>query len=70
MYNQASNTEPWVSKVADLNGRRTLILNGTLMNGTTAPGGSNDENGAMALNINWKVNTAILMVVVAALTVV
>ncbi|KAI5817373.1 hypothetical protein BZA77DRAFT_245351 [Pyronema omphalodes] len=70
MYNQASDTDPWVSKVADLNGRRTLILNGTLMNGTTAPGGSDDENAAMALNINWKANAAILMAVVAALTVV
>lgn len=36
--------------VADVNGTRTLILNGTLPNGTTAPGGTDDEGAAMALS--------------------
>ncbi|OAG07769.1 uncharacterized protein CC84DRAFT_1088243 [Paraphaeosphaeria sporulosa] len=33
--------------VADVNGTRTLILNGTLPNGTTAPGGTDDAGIAL-----------------------
>lgn len=32
--------------VADVNGTTTLVLNGTLPKGTTAPGGTDDEDGA------------------------
>jgi len=32
--------------VSDVNGTKTLILNGTLPNGTTAPGGTDDEGAA------------------------
>jgi hypothetical protein len=34
--------------VSDVNGTKTLVLNGTLEKGTTSPGGS-DENGAVSL---------------------
>ncbi|KAK3201883.1 hypothetical protein GRF29_164g964507 [Pseudopithomyces chartarum] len=32
--------------VADVNGTTTLIINGTLPNGTTAPGGTDDDTGS------------------------
>lgn len=35
--------------VSDVNGTRSLVLNGTLEKGTTAPGGT-DESGAMSLS--------------------
>ncbi|KAL5426953.1 hypothetical protein PMIN04_001676 [Paraphaeosphaeria minitans] len=35
--------------VADVNGTRTLILNGTLPNGTTAPGGTDDAGIALGV---------------------
>jgi hypothetical protein len=34
--------------VADVDGKKNLVLNGTLPNGTTAPGGEDDEEGAAA----------------------
>lgn len=34
--------------VADINGTSTIVLNGTLPNGTTASGGTEDANGAAA----------------------
>ena len=37
--------------VSDVNGTRTLVLNGTLPNGTTAPGGEDDESAAMPLHV-------------------
>jgi hypothetical protein len=37
--------------VADVNGTRTLVLNGTLPDGTTAPGGTDDESAAMSLYV-------------------
>ncbi|CAO2657932.1 Nn.00g071920.m01.CDS01 [Neocucurbitaria sp. VM-36] len=36
--------------VSDVNGTKTLVLNGTLPNGTTAPGGTDDDEGA-AVNL-------------------
>lgn len=37
--------------VAEVNGTETLVLNGTLANGTTAPGGTDDAAGSLrALN--------------------
>lgn len=36
--------------VSDVNGTKTLVLNGTLPNGTTAPGGVDDEEG-VAINL-------------------
>jgi hypothetical protein len=30
--------------VADVNGTKTILINGTLPNGTTAPGGTEDPN--------------------------
>jgi hypothetical protein len=35
--------------VSDVNGTKTLLLNGTLDNGTTAPGGTDDDSAAMNL---------------------
>jgi len=32
--------------VSDVNGTQTLVLNGSLPNGTTAPGGSDDDDSA------------------------
>lgn len=34
--------------VADINGTSTIVLNGTLPNGTTTPGGTEDANGGAA----------------------
>jgi hypothetical protein len=52
--------------VSDVNGTRNLVLNGTLPNGTTAPGGTDDgESAAMALNVGkyagyWVMATIVL----------
>lgn len=35
--------------VSQVNGTRNLVLNGTLPNGTTAPGGTDDDSGATTL---------------------
>lgn len=35
--------------VADVNGTKTLIINGTLPNGTTAPGGTDDAGIALSI---------------------
>lgn len=34
-----------IAKVADVDGTRTLVVNGTLANGTTAPGGADSMGG-------------------------
>lgn len=34
------------SKITDVNGTRTLVINGTLENGTTADGGTEEVSGA------------------------
>jgi hypothetical protein len=34
--------------VSEVNGTKNLVINGTLPNGTTAPGGTDDEEGAAA----------------------
>lgn len=36
--------------VSEVNGTRNLVLNGTLPNGTTAPGGTDDDDSA-AMNL-------------------
>jgi len=38
-----------VVNVVDVNGTSTIVLNGTLPNGTTTSGGTEDANGAMML---------------------
>ncbi|UPX13359.1 uncharacterized protein EKO05_0003869 [Ascochyta rabiei] len=52
--------------VADVNGTKNLVLNGTLPNGTTAPGGSDDDESA-AINLKigkyagyWMMATIVL----------
>ena len=42
-----NDSQPYVSKIADVNGTRTLIINGTLANGTTAPGGTDSAAAAL-----------------------
>lgn len=37
--------------VSDVNGTQTLVLNGSLPNGTTAPGGSDDDSAAVMLGL-------------------
>jgi hypothetical protein len=37
--------------VSDINGTKTLVLNGTLENGTTAPGGTDDDDDSAAMNL-------------------
>lgn len=37
--------------VSDVNGTKTLVLNGTLEKGTTAPGGSDDDSAAINLKV-------------------
>lgn len=37
--------------VADVNGTSTILLNGTLPNGTTASGGTEDANGALRMGV-------------------
>jgi hypothetical protein len=37
--------------VSDVNGTKTLVLNGTLENGTTAPGGTDDDSAAINLRV-------------------
>ncbi|KAF9691843.1 hypothetical protein EKO04_010134 [Ascochyta lentis] len=51
--------------VSDVNGTKNLVLNGTLPNGTTAPGGSDDESAAINLRIGkyagyWVMATIVL----------
>jgi len=38
-----------VVNVADINGTSTIVLNGTLPNGTSVPGGTEDANGAVKI---------------------
>jgi len=38
--------------VSDVNGTKTLVLNGTLPNGTTAPGGTDDDSAAVNLRVS------------------
>ncbi|KAF2628891.1 hypothetical protein BU25DRAFT_337868 [Macroventuria anomochaeta] len=51
--------------VSDVNGTRNLVINGTLSNGTTAPGGTDDESAAINLRIGkyagyWVMATIVL----------
>lgn len=39
-------------QVADINGTSTIILNGTLPNGTTAPGGVDDASAASNVKVS------------------
>ncbi|KAI9677215.1 MAG: hypothetical protein M1829_002789 [Trizodia sp. TS-e1964] len=53
-----------VATVSDVNGTTTLVLNGTLANGTTAPGGQDDTSGAarqiVLENMGWWVVSAVV----------
>lgn len=51
--------------VSDVNGTKNLVLNGTLPNGTTAPGGTDDDSAAMNLRVGkyagyWVMATIVL----------
>ena len=51
--------------VSDVNGTRNLVINGTLPNGTTAPGGTDDESAAINLKVGkyagyWVMATIVL----------
>lgn len=51
--------------VSDVNGTRNLVLNGTLPNGTTAPGGTDDDSAAISLQVGkyagyWVMATIVL----------
>lgn len=64
----ATNTVDGRSKIAEVNGTRTLLINGTLDNGTTADGGTEAVSGATAL-VGQSVGslTIAAMIVVGAL---
>jgi hypothetical protein len=56
--------------VADVNGTSTILLNGTLPNGTTIPGGTEDANGAgVSMQALVQSSGYLVMVALAACTV-
>lgn len=57
-----------VSRVADVNGTRTLVVNGTLPNGTTASGGVDDTSSAAGSAMQSLLETSGWWVVVAGAT--
>lgn len=68
LYNNASVLpagidKQFVSAIADVNGTKTLVVNGTLANGTTADGGTDDGSGAAVLGRNLGVVVMVLLVV-------
>lgn len=51
--------------VSDVNGTKNLVINGTLPNGTTAPGGTDDDSAAINLKVGkyagyWVMATIVL----------
>jgi len=61
----AGSDKQFVSAASDINGTKTLVVNGTLANGTTADGGTDDGSGAVVLGRNW--GTLVVGLVVAAM---
>jgi len=55
-----------VSRVADVNGTSTLLINGTLENGTTASGGSDSGAGSFRLGVVEKGSGGWLVIAMAA----
>ena len=55
--------------VADVNGTSTILLNGTLPNGTTIPGGTEDANHAEGMRGLMQSSGYLVMVTLAACTV-
>jgi len=57
LYQNASalpnDADMFTSKIADVNNTRTVVINGTLANGTTADGGTDDDSAAMMMRRNW-----------------
>jgi hypothetical protein len=54
--------------VSEVNGTTTLVINGTLPNGTTAPGGT-DDSGAAGLTVSkYTGYLAMVMIVVSIVT--
>jgi len=57
LYQNASalpdDADTYTSKIADVNNTRTMVINGTLANGTTADGGTDDDSAAMMVGRNW-----------------
>jgi hypothetical protein len=51
-----------VVTVADINGTSTILINGTLPNGTTAAGGTDSPNGAPGLALKGYWVMAVLVV--------
>lgn len=55
----------FVSAVADVNGTKTLVVNGTLANGTTADGGTDDDSGAVVQGRNLGTVVVVGLIVAA-----
>lgn len=53
MYKNATGDgEPKLARLSDVNGTRTLVINGTLENGTTAEGGT-EESESRAIKLEY-----------------
>jgi len=56
-----ANLNKSVVTVADINGTSTIVLNGTLPNGTTTSGGTDDASGAKLVQASgWLVMVALV----------
>lgn len=53
---------PVRSKIAEVNGTRTLLINGTLDNGTTADGGTEVVSGAVGQSVGLLILAAVVAV--------
>lgn len=62
----ASDMNSTLARVTDLNGTRTLVVNGTLPNGTTAAGGTTSASGAGSLRLAELSGWWMMLAVVAA----
>jgi hypothetical protein len=64
-----SDMDPTVSRISVVNGTKTLVINGTLPNGTTAPGGSVSAYGSGAIKLAVENSGYWVMVAVVGMTV-
>lgn len=49
-----------VTKIVDVNGTRTLVINGTLDNGTTSDGGTEAASGAVGQSVGLLILAAMV----------
>ena len=67
-----SDADSFTATIANVNGTRTLVINGTLANGTTAPGGSDDDtssaSGRTSGAQHWVALSATAVAIVALLS--